>query len=163
MGLWSGLTKIVQGKPVFEVTGRESDQPPAESAPVTTPTASRPELNTIPELEVENCESDINGSEMLVTAWVTNRSSEEIEVDKIVMLGLTTEIDRIFSPGQAHELKLYKGKVPTSDSYHTANLYYKRRSDGNYFCADFRLEYDFDRQGLYKVEELHPIRPIRDV
>jgi hypothetical protein len=100
---------------------------------------------------------------MAVTVWVTNRSSDEVELDKIVMLGQTTQLDQIFSAGQARELKFYKGKVPTTGSYHTANLYYKRRSDGDYFCADFTIEYDYDPQGFYKVEELHPINPVRDI
>ncbi len=169
MGFWNGLVKIAQGKPVFDTQNQQSGAG-QQTSPTTTPKSSdavtavnSAGYKIIPEVTIEHCETHLNGNEMEVTVWATNTSSVEIELDKIVMLGVTLQLDRFLGPGQAHQLRLYKGKVPTNDSYHTANLYYKQVKSGDYFCADFRLEYDYDPKGLYKVEEFHPIRPVKDV
>jgi hypothetical protein len=166
MGFWNGLVKMAQGKPLFEAPGEPSDdgQPAAARADAPTTTAVNDAgYKIVPEVSLEHCESHLSGDQMDVTVWVTNRSSVPIELDKVVMLGLTTELDRILAPSEARELRFYRGKVPTSDDYHTANLYYKQRSSGDYFCADFTIEYDYDSQGFYEVEELHPVHPVRDV
>ncbi len=166
MGFWSGLVKIAQGKPVFETPGEQDDdrQQATAKADVSTATAvNSAGYKIIPEVSLEHCESHLNGDQMDVTVWVTNRSSVQIELDKVVILGLTTELDRILAPGEARELRFYRGKVPTNDDYHTANLYYKQMGSGDYFCADFTIEYDYDSQGFYEVEELHPVHPVRDV
>lgn len=168
MGFWSGLIKMAQGRPVFgtpeEQGGVKQSEIPATKSEASTVTAVNSDGHKIiPEVSFEHCQSHVSGDQMEVTVWVTNRSSVRIELDKIVMLGLTTELDRILAPGEARELRFYKGKVPTNDSYDTANLYYKQTSSGDYFCADFTIEYDYDPQGFYKVEEFHHVHPIRDV
>jgi hypothetical protein len=167
MGFWSGLTKIIQGQPVFETpeTEKQVEHPLASIAgpsPAATPVDSTGH-KIIPEVLFEHCESHLNGSEVDVTVWATNQSSVEIELDKIVMLGLTTQLDRFLAPGEAHQLRLYRGRIPTNDSYHTAYLYYKQVSSGDYFQADFTIEYNYDSRGFYEVEELHPIHPIKDI
>lgn len=169
MGFWNGFIKMAQGKPVFDAAGgRDGQGQPA--SPATNANASSTASATdvsgykiIPEISLEHCKSHLSGSEMEVTVWVTNRSTVELELDKMVMLGMTMQLDRFLAPGEARELRLYKGKTPTDDNYHTANLYYKQVSSGDYFCADYTIGYNYDSEGFYEVKELHPIRPVRDV
>lgn len=168
MGLWNGLVKIAQGKPVFEAADQRGEvKRQASSAVKSAPSSGAAVDSTghkiIPEVVIEHCETHLNGSEIDVTVWATNTSSVEIELDKIVMLGMTCELDRFLGPGEAHQLRLYKGTAPINENYHKANLYYKQVKSGDYFCADFMVEYDYDAKGFYIVDELHPIRPVRDV
>lgn len=165
MGFWSGFMKVMQGKPVFEAPagGQRAEEPAtpvAETASTVVDSAGR---KIIPEVQIDHCKSHIDGTEMTVTAWMTNRSEVEIELDKIIIAGATMEIDRILSPQEGREARIYKGSAPTDDRHHTANLRYKRRDNGDYFQADFRVEYHRDSQGFYEIEELHSIRPIRDI
>lgn len=158
MGFWSGLAKIVQGKPVFEAPEGQGSPAVVEAS-----SANASGRKIIPELLVSNCESRVSGTEMETTAWVTNKSAVEIELDKIVILGITIELDRFLLPGKGQQLRLYKGAVAPSDKQHKASLYYKQVNNGDYFCADFTIEFDYDSQGFYTIEEFHPIHPVRDV
>jgi hypothetical protein len=155
------------GQPVFEAPEDEKHiKHPLASMAGPSPTATPVDgagYKIIPGVSLEHCEPHMNGAEMDVTVWATNQSNVEIELSKIVILGMTTQLDRFLGPGEAHQLRLYRGKVPTNDSYHTANLYYKQVRSGDYFCADFTIEYTYDPKGFYTVEELHPIEPVRDV
>lgn len=167
MGFWSGLTKIMQGQPVFEVPEEEKQakhQVTSIAGPSVTATpVDRAGYKIIPEVLFEHCESHLNGSELNVTVWATNTSPAEIKLDKVVMLGMTTQLDRFLTPGEAHQLQLYQGKAPTSDSYHMANLYYKQVSSDDYFCADFMIKYDYESEGFYTIDELRPVHPVRDM
>ncbi len=169
MGFWSGLVKVAKGKPVFEAPaeGQQNTEHTLASLDSTaTPhdsLASRGGGKIIPEVEFEHCKSRVNGSEMEVTAWVTNRSPVIIELDKITMLGLTTELDRVLSPNEGREIRLYKGKAPTSSSDETAYLQYKQRDNGDYFQASFVMEFDYDSDGFYTVEEFRSVNPVKDI
>jgi hypothetical protein len=72
------------------------------------------------------------------------------------MLDAKTEIDRRLSPGQAHEVILYKGQIPKTDHAHQANIFYKSIRENEYFRVDFMVEYTRQSDGTYIVEDLHP-------
>ncbi len=165
MGFWNGLVKVAQGKPVFEAA--EESEKVGEQVSSVTKTASsgaNPTGNKIiPEVQIEHCKSHTNGTDMEVTVWITNQSAVEIELDKIIMLGTTTEIDRILAPNEGREIRLYKGQVAKSDDNEMARLQYKQRDNGDYFQADFTIEFNYTSQGFYEVEEMHPVKQIRDI
>lgn len=170
MGFWQGVMKMIQGKPVFEAPAgtKESTLPPkpdmyqATHTPQASPTPLAPTPPTAPQPHVTptftltHCKSDINGNTIEVTAWLTNTSKVDIEIDKCAILGRTTEIDRRLSPGGAHQAVLYRGPVPTTDHAHKANIFYKSIHENEYYRADFMVEYNRESDGTYTVEELHP-------
>lgn len=165
MGLWDFVKKMATGKPVFEVdSSRQQDDHAGWVEHVTTPEAEvSPYVDDkgnkiIPLMTIEHCKSHLDGQHLQVTAWLTNRSSFEVELDKIVMLDTKMELDRRLSPQQGHEVILYRGAVPTHDHAHKAQLYYKIVENGDYFCADFSIEYNLESDGRFTVEELHPER-----
>lgn len=165
MGLWDFVKKMATGKPACEAT---PDQHEATHAGwvehVTTPeTGASPYVDekgnkVIPVIAIEHCKSHVDGQNLHVTAWLTNRSSFEVELDKIVMLDTKTELDRRLNPQQGHEVVLYRGVAPTHDHAHKAQLYYKIVENGDNFCADFSIEYNLESDGRFMVEELHPER-----
>lgn len=157
MGFWKVMTNMAQGKPAFETPDNSKNQPSANQAPSPVdpaPTASVPKV--VPTISITHCKSHINGSRMEVHAWVTNTSAVEIELEKVSLLSQTTQIDRRLNPEQAHEIKLYDGRIPADDSAHKANIYYQDFRANDYFCADFVIEYNFESDGVYTIEDLKP-------
>lgn len=163
MGFWKAVGKIIQGKPVFETPDQSVDRPPTleslRPAPLVRPASQvepPPEQpKPIPTVSITHCKTHVHGNDMTVTAWVTNTSDTEIELDKVTLLDAKTEIDRRLSPHQGHEVMLYKGPAPTTDAARKTCLYYKCIPTGDYFCADFSTEYTRESDGKYIVEDLH--------
>jgi hypothetical protein len=173
MGLWSFISKMAQGKPVFEEPVHEpkADQAgwaeettqPAQSAVDPSPFVDEKGRKIIPQITIERCKSHINGNHMDVTAWLTNTSEFEVELDKMEMIDAKTELDRRLRPHEGHEVTLYRGALRTNDQAHKAKLYYKIVQNGDYFCADFMIEYNRESNGMFTVEEFHPDNIIHDV
>ncbi len=165
MGFFNGFMKVLQGKPVFEVPdSKQGNEGVASSAAASQgTTTAQSGAKSIPKVEFDHCKSHIDGSEMEVTVWATNTSAVEIELDKITMLGKTTELDRILMPNQGYEATLYKGEVAKNSDNEMAHLQYKQRKNGDYFRADFIIEFNYDAKGFYEVEEFHPVSPVTDI
>lgn len=168
MGFWDGLRKMVQGKPVFEdPNAPRTDETVAArdqfDSAVATPTSPPPtevlapqQTKVVPTFDLRHCETHVEGDIITVTIWATNTSKVDIEIDKCVILDRKTEIDRRLSPGQAHEITLYKGPIPKTDHAHKANIFYKAIRENEYYRVDFSVEYNHEPNGTYTVEELHP-------
>lgn len=169
MGFLDGLRKMMQGKPVFEdpnqtqpdVTVKAVDQfdtkVPTPTDPLPTKVITQPQQAKVaPTFDLRHCQTQIDGDQCTVTIWVTNTSAVDIEIDKSVILDTKTEIDRRLSPGQAHQVILYKGRMPKTDHAHKANIFYKAIRENNYYRVDFTVEYNRESDGTYSVEDLHP-------
>lgn len=162
MGFFSGLGKMLQGKPVFEdSTSKNQADSDSHSAPGQSQTVDTRGEKIIPEFEIEKCQNHENGQNLEIRAWITNTSTLAVELDWINLLGQKYQLDYKFQPGQGHEMVIYRGLVPKSTSNHTANLIYKTL-DGDYFQADYQVEFDQESDGRYRVSELHLNRPVRD-
>ncbi|HET8884118.1 MAG TPA: hypothetical protein VFM68_01465 [Candidatus Saccharimonadales bacterium] len=162
MGFWQALGKMAQGKPVFETPTEPNTQdstnqtaPPVSQDPNKTPVDGNGR-KIIPAIRIEHCKTYRNGPRIDVRAWVTNASDAEIEIEKIEVMGDNVDVDRRLRPQQSHEVVLYKGPAPTNDYEHKANVHYKLVSSGDYFRADYRIEYNQESDGTYSVETLHP-------
>lgn len=166
MGFIDGLRKMMQGKPVFEDPAKIDSTAKAVNefdTTVTAPPTPPPEkgdtpqqVKVTPTFDLRHCETHIDGTMITVTIWATNTSTVEIEIDKCVILDTKTEIDRRLSPGQAHEITLYKGPAPKTDHAHKANIFYKYIRENEYYRVDFMVEYDRKPDGVYTIEDLHP-------
>jgi hypothetical protein len=174
MGFFKTLGKMIQGRPVFDPPAgvREAldteravtvDQTPPVVEPASEP--SREEgIRTLPTFMLRHCQSHINGDKMDVTVWVTNTSDVDIEIDKCVIVDTKTEIDRRLSPGQAHEVTLYRGPIAKTDHAHKANIFYKSIKANEYYRVDFSVEYNREADDRYTVEEIHPEHyPVKDL
>jgi hypothetical protein len=170
MGLLDGLRKMIQGKPVFEDSNQSQSDMTVKAmdqfdSMVATPTNQSPEnvhveapqqTKVTPTFDLRHCQTHVNGDTIMVTIWATNTSPVDIEIDKCVLLDTKTEIDRRLSPGQAHEITLYKGPAPKTDHAHTANIFYRSIRENEYFRVDFMVEYNREHDGSFTVEDLHP-------
>ena len=116
----------------------------------------------IPEIEVVRLEPHESGNNLELWAHIKNLSQFEIEVTKIAILGQTNTIGRFLDPGEQHEVRIYRGTIPTNEGYKKCEISFKLVRSGDYFCADHRIDYDFE-DGKYIPTELHVIHPIRDV
>lgn len=170
MGFWNAVNKMVQGKPVFEdqptvrdkITGAD-EQPQGEATPGNNPFVDQHGKKIIPEVEVGQVESHVQGETITVTAWIKNLSVFVIELDKITILSRKTEIDRPLSPQQAHEVTLYKGSVLKNDNDHKVILQYKIVENGDYFSVEYVCEFKYESNGTYTVKALRPAYGVRDI
>lgn len=162
MSFWSGLSKLIQGKPVFEV--------PSEGASNENVSGVRKsELidgsgrKVTPQLRVEHCKSYVNGDTMQTMAWLVNNSAYAVKVDKVVLMGSTTHVDRHLDSGEGHQVQLYSGPVAASDHDHKASVYCTIVENGDYFRTDYMVEYNRESNGTYTVEELHAEPAVFDI
>jgi len=172
MGFFDALSKMVQGKPVFEDNGSEgNDDEWGDSKKSDTPQQPQPTNRTpvddrgykiIPIVALTHCHSSIHGDSMHTTVEASNMSEHEIELDKIIIDGTRREIDRRLAPKQSHEIVVYEGKLGDSE-HKKAQLIYKLVSSGDYFRADFMVEYNREDDRRYSIEEFHPEHSIRDI
>lgn len=179
MGFFDALRRLTRGEPIFTDESKKDDQTNDnddpwqqddqaqakgdQDTPVKSLLIDERGRKIIPEIRLEHCKSYINGSVMTVTAWATNTGEVEVELDKVELIGMRYELDRFLNPGQGHEIMLYKGPVVMDDSHHEAILHYKIVENGDYFAAEFMIEYNLESNGVYLVEELHPPPVIRDI
>lgn len=165
MGFFANLGKIIQGKPVYT-----ADNASKSSSRTFDIYAARGEKSpvdeqgnkVIPNVTLEHCKTHFMGKNIQVTAWVQNNSDFEIELDRILMLRKKIKLDRHMHPGEGHEVKLYRGPILTHDNDTRAKLEYKLVDGGDYFCADFQIEFNRERDNEFSVEQFHPER-IRDI
>lgn len=176
MGFWDVVGRMAQGKPAFEDPNASSaaqSVPPTPVAPSSAPAPAYPLNKTpvdasgrkiIPEISIHNCRSYLNGNRIEVRAWVKNHSEYEIEIDKVSLLGSTTQLDRRLRPGESHEMKFYQGAVPTTDRNDNASVDYILVRSNDYFRAEFMIEFEYiANQKIYLVEEFHPEDHVRDI
>ena len=116
----------------------------------------------VPEIEVTRLEPHESGDNLELWAHIKNNSSFEVEISKVAILGQINTVGRFLDANEQYEVRIYRGKIPTNDGYKKCEIYFKLVETGDYFCADHRIDYDYD-DGRYVPNELHVIHPIRDV
>ncbi len=122
----------------------------------------------IPEVAIENVESHVSSDMEHLELWVrlSNNSPLAVEVTQVNVLGSHVQFRRHLNAGESHEEKVYSGKTPHNDRYHTCEVQYKLVETGDYFQANHEIRYHYDRdeRGEWHVpDEMTLIRPIRDI
>jgi hypothetical protein len=187
MGFFEGLSRMIKGEPVFRV----SDTPPESTHvgasqephivdspsvlpaldPSTAPVQAQPVVadpymkdgrKVTPEVYCENVEWHEKGDHREVWARFSNRGTTAAFLDKISLLGQTTEMNYALEPGHGREFRVYNGNKLQGRSYTKAQLYL-RLPNGDYFCADHEVLYNVKGDGESEVKELRLIHPVRDV
>jgi hypothetical protein len=160
MGFFGTLKKMIDGKPLFENDEQKelAKEQQAEQTQV---------LNngrkTIPGVWIEHTEVHTNGDRMEVRCHIRNESSEqEIELDKIRVIGMVRELDTRLRPKEVRELIVYSGKRPNNRSYGVAELNYKDLL-GDYFQARCAVEFKPEPDNTFSIQRIKVTGPIKDI
>ncbi|SRR6266550_856284 len=169
--------RMVQGKPVFDASDEMKKQMDQSQAPgqqageqTSQPRPQRPpstiqkgNASTYPVVYVRHVTRHLNGPNMQCYAAIRNNSTGNIELDKIRLLGTARELDSFLRPGEERQYEIYNGPRPTSSHYDEVELDYKDQTTGDYFSAIHDVEFDYQPDKTYALEELKLRLPIRDI
>ncbi len=122
----------------------------------------------IPTVSIERVESHLSDDMRRVEVWATvkNHSDFDVELTRVNFWRLHTNPGRFLKPGEGYEIRIYAGETRHDDAEHKAELQYKIVQTGDYFQADHRIDYHYERDGddeFYVPEEMRLIVPIRDI
>ncbi len=156
MGFLGGLSRFVQGKPVFEVP---TDSPTILNNP--DPTASSG-TKSIPTVSIERSACYNNGTAVRVMATIRNSSDQMIELDKIRLLGTSAELDTQLRAGESREFKVYDSNRPNNSNYNDAYLVYKDAT-GDYFEAYHTVQFQQEADGTYTPQQFRFTGPVKDI
>lgn len=158
MGFFSDLGKAFMGT---------SSSAPQQSKPQATTGQEgiRDErgLKIIPEIEVKNVRSNRNGDRLRVTAWIENKSDQQIRVDGTRLLDQSRTQNRFLDPRASYEFVFYEGSIPSDDNRTKAEIIYRLQVNGDQFMERYRVEYDPESDGKHMVTDLIDEGPVRDI
>lgn len=169
MGFLGDLGKAIMGKPIGQA---DQTQTAAPEQPIEQPTQTLGQqqgvqdergLKIIPEIEVKNLRSHRNGDKLRVTAWIANKSDQEIRIDETRLLGQGRQPGQFLSPRGSHELVLYDGRIPDNESQTKAQIVYRLKVNNDVFMENYRVNYSIEQDGKHTVDELVDEGPVRDI
>lgn len=162
MGFLNELGKAFMGKPLGPSASAEPSVPQDSQQDSGVLDANGRKI--IPDIEVKNLRSHRQGEEKLrVTAWLVNKSSQEIRIDTTYLLKQKRQPNQILGSGQSHELVLYDGQIPDNDNEHQAQITYRLQANGDVFMENYRIKYDLESDGKQIVGDLIDDGPVRDI
>ena len=182
-GVWEGIKRLINGQPVFDQNdqnkgwtdknGNEKVDPMTGTAPAEQQQApAKPQgsptgviknnSSTFPVVVVKRTRTKLNGTNQDVYCSIVNNSKGPVEVEEMHLGGRSRHINGYLRPGEEREWLCYSGPRSTSESYKEAYLEYKDET-GDYFQSIYNVEYQYESDKTYSIEELHLRLPIRDV
>jgi hypothetical protein len=170
MGFFEGFKRVLQGKPVYTpedveqqqgTVPQNDEQPlPGVAAPVQ-PLPVGPKL--IPIVRIGRVEPRVSGQRLDVYADLHNESTEQIFLDKIMLLGVTHQLDRQLSSGESHQFLIYSGPLLVSPPAGYAEIHYRKQADGDYFACYHQIRVRQEADGTYTITEFLLQGPIKDI
>jgi hypothetical protein len=153
MGFFGALGKIIQGKPVFE-----PGQPPSNNTQQPLGQQSRmPQQpggpKQMPHVEVERVVCHMSGAHMDCDAFIQNNSQDTVDLDRLHLMGTTSDLGRTLRPGEEHEFRIYSGNRPNNTSYSQAELTVKDHT-GDYFQLMYHVEFKAVGDGTYVIDRI---------
>lgn len=150
-----------QARPADDVAQdvKPQDSQSVQDDPYRTATGQK----VIPEVIIKRCVTHENGDDIELWMTFVNDSPLEIVLDKIALLGVTTQFDHHMRAGEERDHMVYRGDKLKNGNYTKAQIYYRVQATGDYFCADQQIMYEAQSDGDYQVDELRLIRPVHDV
>lgn len=164
MSFFEGLSRFLQGKPVFEDPNAPKESAKQPSGTDKTPAGiNKADQRSFPVVRIEDVASHMDGDHLQVYGEIKNEWPEEVMLDKIRLLNTVRELDAYLGGSEVREFLLYDGPTPARQ-YYEAELDYKTRKEGDYFRAihDVGFEYNGTTK-TYSVDELRLRQPIRDI
>lgn len=174
--MWDITKRIIQGKPAFEAPPQddtwEDNEPTTDFAEDRQLKAQKAEAKSliddkgykhIPVAAATNVKSTQNGNHIELWVTITNQSDRDLRLDKMTLLGTRFELNYPLSVGAQRVFRVYSGPQMSNDSYKKAELYYQDVQTNDYFRADHLVDYRYESDGTYDVNDFNLILPIRDV
>lgn len=174
MGLLDFMNRMVNGEPIFQddTEGKEAKDksgvsPTATNQPTeaasTGPIIRKGDESSFPIAYIKRTKTRIDGPKMQVYCQIVNKWPEEIELDKITMLGVKRELDVYLRGGEEREFLVYDGPRVNHEQ-HEAQLDYKTKEERDYFQAIHDITFTYHPEDkTYSVNEMHLREPIRDI
>lgn len=163
MGFFDALSKIVQGKPVFEVNQNQNQSPQTPGAPQQPIAPSAPVGPKVyPRIELGRVQCRMSGDDMEVEVEIQNHSNEQLDLDQVRMLGKGHDLGTQLRPGEEREFTLYEGDRPRSTSNSRVDITFRTMPGGDYFQAEFVIDFKQEADGTYTVQRFRSIQ-VRDI
>ena len=180
-GFFESLKRMAAGKPVFDANDDNkgwvgNDGKPrevSESSQSPQQVQSHPEApetgvvkgnaSTYPVVYVKRTRTQLSGNNQTVYINILNSSRVEIELHEMNILGSRHHLNERLRPGEEREFMIFNGPRRTSEGPHEATIDYKIEQTGDYFQSLHDVEYQYEQDKTYSVEELHLRLPIRDI
>ncbi len=157
MGFLGNLGKLIVGQPI------------SQSSPSSTQQGGSGVIDErghkiIPDIDVKNLRSQINGDKLIVKAWIVNNSADQvIRIDTSYLLKQKRQHNQELSPKNSREITLYDGPAPRNENERSAQITYRLTHNGDVFMENYRIDYGLESDGKRIVEELHDDGPVRDI
>lgn len=169
-GFFQAMKRIIQGKPVFDTHDPRDGYAPSTQPSHTpqAPTAPAQKLvqkgnaRTFPVVYVKRTITRQNGPNQQVSVRILNTFPQEIELDKIRLMNTSRDLKTKLRPNEEREFMVFQGPRLPREQYREALLDYKT-IDGDYFESIHDVEFQYESDKTYSVEELHLKMPIRDI
>lgn len=168
MGFFDALGKIVKGEPVFTPGQPDGKQQPSDQFGQS---PAQPQLNVptaptgpkeYPRLEMGRVQCRFNGDDMDVEVEIKNESSQQLDLDQVRMLGKGHDMGTQLRPGEEREFTLYEGDRPRSTGNSRVDITFRTMPGGDYFQAEFVIDFKQESDGTYSVQRFRPIQ-VRDI
>ena len=163
MGLLNGFGRLLAGKPVFDDASKPAEQTNTPASLVRSGLRDEKGYKIIPDIEVKNVKSRRDGDKLTVTAWITNKSDQQIRIDYVHLLDEKKQLNQELGSNQSRELTLYQGSTPDNESKNDAHIVYRLQENGDLFHNDYDVELNRESDGKFTVEEFHEDGSTRDI
>ncbi len=156
------LGRLFTGKPAFEAPhddsgGQSATVQPEQSA--STPTV-KSGSKYIPEVEVEETECDVKDSHMRVECHIKNKSSVEIKIEGVRLLGSERQLSQYLKPGEKRKMIVYEGPLVSTRDPHAYLNYQGMDSDD--FQTYHTVEFKDEPGKMYSVRRIRRANPVKD-
>ncbi len=162
MGFFEGFKKMIQGKPVFEVTEDYKQTEKEWSDHQDTELTYRIEPKTIPEIVINEFHCHVNGNNMECEFVLQNKSAEIIEIRKIILFGIHTDINDHLPANYERSFIVYRGPKLMDTYKHECRIEYKNYV-GDYFASIHNIDFQKESDGTYIIARVKFIPPVRDI
>lgn len=183
MGLFTGLSRLAKGEPVFQPgdddwneksSYKDTDgsepyaQPEGSDATADITNDGRGALRDsrgqklYPQVVVDKVNCHLSGNYMDCYFGLQNNARTPIELDKITILGTTRELDCPLQPGEQRDFQVYNGVCPTNNYANKCQIYYKDPA-GDYFMSEHLIDFEQNPDKSYYIYRVRFIGPVRDV
>jgi hypothetical protein len=128
MSFFDFMSRMVEGKPVFEEENKNPVAQQAETVDQAQPRIDKANDRTFPVAYIKRLKTSLNGRTMDVYGQIVNSWTDEIMLDKIRINGSTREIDNFLKAGEEREFLIYSGPKLTKECFE-AQLDYKTKEE----------------------------------
>lgn len=155
MGFFRVLGNLMSGKPAFEA---KTSQP----LPATSPAGASRANNVVPRVIIDRADARVSGNRLDVDLFIQNESEVVVEISRVEILGTSLSLGMFLNPGEQREQRVYSGPPPRNQYSNKCLVFYKKQTDGDYFCAQHSIRFQKQPDGTYEIDDII-FETVRDV